>query len=443
MSESDSTHQPKSQIIERTQLEVSLRDSETRYREIFDDAPVALSVEDWSPVKNMIDKLSPEGGENWRAYFMDHRDRVIEAYDLVEILEVSNACLDLYGKKSVQEYLDASQGALVLPEELDAFVEVLLGFIEGRWQIDIESLDTKSDGSEIIIRSRGVIPPAHRHDWSRLIYSLEDITERRKIEQQLRQAQKMEAVGQLTGGVAHDFNNILTVITGNLELMSDHLDASSNMSNMIERCMKSAERGATLTQQLLSFSRNQLLQPAAVDINELASDMKELLVRAFGETIEIDFDGPADLWRCDADPTQLQNALLNLSINARDAMPSGGRLKIATANITLDEKISTARLEISPGQYVTLSVSDTGSGIEKETLEHVIEPFFTTKEVGKGSGLGLSMVYGFAKQSGGTLTIHSELDQGTTVILYLPRSAGHGDETAIEETTSLSTGAIA
>lgn len=260
--------------------------------------------------------------------------------------------------------------------------------------------------------------------------TVQDITEQVRTDEHLRQAMKMEAVGQLTGGVAHDFNNLLTVMLGNLELIRDKVEADDSLKGMIERGIKAAERGAALTSRLLAFSRKQTLLPTAVDLNKLVTDMTDMLSRALGETIEIRTSVPSNLWKCLVDGSQLENALLNLSINARDAMSDGGMLNIEMVNIILDDKISAAQAEVDLGQYVVLSVSDTGSGMSKETLAHAVEPFFTTKEVGKGSGLGLSMVYGFAKQSGGNATIHSAPGDGTTVKLYLPRSSAQNHPAA-------------
>ena len=263
--------------------------------------------------------------------------------------------------------------------------------------------------------------------------TVEDITERKLTEEKYLHAQKMEAVGQLTGGVAHDFNNLLTVILGNLELIHDRVSDDEATLAMIERGVKASERGAALTHRLLAFSRKQTLMPTNIDASTLVADMTDMLRRTLGETIEITTGGQEELWLCNADQPQLENALLNLSINARDAMADGGRLTIETANISLDDEGAAAQADVELGDYVLLSVSDTGSGIAEETLKHVVEPFFTTKEVGAGSGLGLSMVYGFAKQSGGAVTIHSQLEEGTTVKLYLPRAIELRDETHATE----------
>jgi signal transduction histidine kinase len=277
--------------------------------------------------------------------------------------------------------------------------------------------------------------------WLPSVQRLSDeITERKRTtdalrdrEAQLQQAQKMEAVGQLTGGIAHDFNNLLTVIIGNLKRIGDKVADDGKTHNMIERALRAAERGASLTHRLLAFSRKQALIPSEIDLNELASDMTNMLSRILGETTEIHVVETADLWRCRADRAQLESALLNLAINSRDAMPEGGTLTIRTANVTLGGGEQAAHAEAAPGDYVMLEVSDTGTGIPPDVLPQVFEPFFTTKDVGQGSGLGLSMIYGFAKQSGGDATIESELGRGTIIQLYLPRAAAQEDSRSADQ----------
>jgi PAS domain S-box-containing protein len=244
----------------------------------------------------------------------------------------------------------------------------------------------------------------------------------RAQEEQLRQAQKMEAVGQLTGGVAHDFNNLLQIILGNLETLQRNIPSDAGgIRRAVENAMSGARRAANLTAHLLAFSRRQPLEPKPIKINELVTDMSELFHRSLGETISVETVLAAGLWRAEADPNQLESALLNLALNARDAMPDGGKLTIETANAFIDENYAATHVEVAAGQYVVVSISDTGSGMSKRTLEQAFEPFFTTKEPGKGTGLGLSQIYGFAKQSNGHVKLYSEEGHGTTVKLYLPR----------------------
>lgn len=266
-----------------------------------------------------------------------------------------------------------------------------------------------------------------------LIYCVaRDVTEQRAharaladAEDALRQAQKMETLGQLTGGVAHDFNNLLQIVTGNLELLQRGLpEDQARLRRAADNAMAGAERAALLTQRLLAFSRRQPLAPERIDPNRLVSGMSDLLNRTLGETIEVETIQSARIWPVEIDVNQMENALLNLAVNARDAMPDGGKLTIEVANTHIDEDYAAQEAEVSPGQYVLISVSDTGQGMDEDVLSHAIEPFFTTKEVGRGTGLGLSMVYGFIKQSGGHIRVYSERGHGTTVKIYLPRFYG-------------------
>ena len=258
---------------------------------------------------------------------------------------------------------------------------------------------------------------------------VERTAELEKAHEALRQSQKMETVGQLTGGVAHDFNNLLQIVTGNLEILQRNLPPdSSRLKRAAESAMTGAKRAATLTQRLLAFSRRQPLAPKQISMNKLVLGMSELLHRTLGETIELETVPASGLWHVEADPNQLENAILNLAVNARDAMPDGGKLTIETSNTHLDRGYTAHNAEVTPGQYVVICVSDTGTGMDEATASRVFEPFFTTKEVGKGTGLGLSMVYGFVKQSGGHVKIYSELGHGTTVKVYLPRLLGATDE---------------
>jgi PAS domain S-box-containing protein len=260
-----------------------------------------------------------------------------------------------------------------------------------------------------------------------------DITERmqtqralRETQEQLAASQKMDAVGQLTGGIAHDFNNLLMVVIGNLETIqrAGNEVNNPNLLRATRNAMRGAQRAASLTNRLLAFSRRQALNPKPLDINKFLVGSAEFLGRSLGETIEIETVGAAGLWNVEVDSNQLEVALLNLAINARDAMPNGGKLTIEAANAILDREYCRSNPEVSPGQYAVVSVSDTGSGMDKDVLVRAFEPFFTTKDLGQGTGLGLSQVYGFVKQSGGHIKIYSEVGQGTSVKIYFPRFFG-------------------
>ena len=253
---------------------------------------------------------------------------------------------------------------------------------------------------------------------------IRDVTERTAAEERLRQAQRLEAVGQLTGGVAHDFNNILTVITGTIDILADAVAKEPQLAAVARMIDDAAHRGAELTQRLLAFARRQPLQPRETDINVLIVETAKLLRASLGEQVEIESMLDADAWPALIDPSQLSTALLNLAVNARDAMPGGGKLTLETGNVVLDEAYASHNPDVRPGPYVLIAVSDTGSGIPTAIRDKVFEPFFTTKEVGKGTGLGLSMVYGFVKQSNGHIKIYSEEGHGTSIKLYLPRVSG-------------------
>jgi PAS domain S-box-containing protein len=265
--------------------------------------------------------------------------------------------------------------------------------------------------------------PHDQGDVRRLVVSARDVTAQRALEEQLRQAQKMEAVGQLTGGLAHDFNNLLTAISGSLERMQVFVaqGRTADLDRYLHAAQSSAKRAAALTHRLLAFSRRQTLDARPCDVNRLVADMTELIRRTIGPAIELEVVGAAGLWSIVADVNQLENALLNLCINARDAMPDGGHLTIETANRWLDQRAARER-DLPPGQYVSLCVSDTGGGMTADIIARAFDPFFTTKPLGEGTGLGLSMVYGFMRQSGGQARIYSEIGQGTMVCLYFPRS---------------------
>ncbi|WP_082494577.1 CHASE3 domain-containing protein [Methylobacterium sp. Leaf108] len=245
------------------------------------------------------------------------------------------------------------------------------------------------------------------------------------LEEQLRQAQKMEALGQLTGGMAHDFNNMLAIVIGNLCLMRRRVEGGEiRIERYIDHALEGAERAATLTRRLLAFARRQPLQPEPLACNRLIATLAELVRGSLGETIHIETVLAGGLWQTMADASQLESAIVNLTVNARDAMPEGGRLTIETANAHLDEAYAQSHTDVAPGQYVLIAVTDDGSGMDPEVADRAVDPFFTTKAVGRGTGLGLSQVYGFVKQSGGHLKIYSEAGYGTTVKIYLPRLVG-------------------
>jgi PAS domain S-box-containing protein len=320
------------------------------------------------------------------------------------------------------------------PARFTAAKEVALA--KGEWAGRF--VKTTKDGRRVTVEANWTLVRDDRGAPVSIFAVDTDITERLALEEQLARSQKMEAVGQLTGGVAHDFNNLLGVISGNLELLDEQLQNRPELSELVQIAIRATDRGVTLTRSLLAFSCQQPLDPRPVDANVMVREMTALLRRTVPETIEIGV-APRATWQCEVDPGQLQNAILNLVLNARDAMPEGGRLTLETGNATLDAAYAAAHVEVTPGEYVMVAVSDTGLGMKPEVVARAFEPFFTTKEVGKGTGLGLSMVYGFAKQSLGHIMIYSEPGQGTTVRIYLPRSSADPRDRAVSDDAAADT----
>lgn len=286
-----------------------------------------------------------------------------------------------------------------------------------------EALRLRKDGSQVMVSVR--LSPIQQHGRTvgfSLIYR--DLTYTKGLEQQLQQAAKLEAVGTLAGGVAHDFNNLLTIICGYSEILLDQIAPGDATCGLIEQIKNAGERAASLTRQLLAFSRQQVLDLKVLDLNAIVSDTEKMLRRLIGEDISLRVILNPELRKVRADPGQIEQVIMNLAVNARDAMPQGGTLTIETANVALDESYARTHMEVQPGAYVMLAISDTGCGMDQATKARIFEPFFTTKEKGKGTGLGLATVFGIVKQSGGHIWVYSEVGQGTTFKIYLPRSEG-------------------
>jgi PAS domain S-box-containing protein len=344
-------------------------------------------------------------------YVKDHQGRY---------LMINSAGARLLGK-TVEEVIGRDDRELFSPDTAQAIMQHDRQVIALEEPQTLEEIATAAGETRTYLTTKGVYRDRHGQVIG-LIGMARDITELKRLEQQFRQAQKMEAVGRLAGGVAHDFNNLLTVINGNSELVFDSLRANDPNRELLAQVVNSGERAANLTRQLLAFSRKQMLQPEVVSLNIMLGQVLKLLQRLIGEDIELILLPADTLGLTKIDQGQFEQAIINLAVNARDAMPEGGQLTIETGNIDLDEHDAEQHPEVRPGRYVLVAVSDTGQGMDEATRARIFEPFFTTKEPGKGTGLGLAMVYGFIKQSGGHIEVFSELSHGTTFKLYLPRS---------------------
>ncbi|HEX9471151.1 MAG TPA: PAS domain S-box protein, partial [Bradyrhizobium sp.] len=370
--------------------------------------------------------------EERRRIFETSQDLILVTDTKGSFVQVSPSSMTILGYRP-DEMIGHSAVEFIHPDDLESTREEMRSARRGRHMRNFETRYVHKDGQAVTLTWMGAwSEPVRRH-----FFVGRDLTEKRAAEAQFRQAQKMEAVGQLTGGVAHDFNNILTVITGTIGILTDAVADSPQLVAIAKMIDEAAERGASLTKHLLAFARKQPLQPREIDVNALVLEIAKLLHPTLGEHIEIRPLLATDAWTALVDPNQLTTAILNLSLNARDAMPTGGKLTLETNNVYLDEGYAGMHSEVTVGNYVMIAVSDTGSGIPAAHLEKVFDPFFTTKDVGKGTGLGLSMVFGFVKQSNGHIKIYSEEGHGTTVKVYLPRATGL-DLTAAEEMVSLS-----
>jgi two-component system, cell cycle sensor histidine kinase and response regulator CckA len=376
---------------ERRQAETALRESEERYRTLVEG------------VRDVIFALSPEG----------------------TITSLNPAFQTITGWQRA-EWVGRAFERLVHPEDLPHALELLGRVVRGELR-PVSQFRVGTAKGDYRMVEFSATPQLLEQRLIGILGIGRDVTERVQLEQQLRQAQKMEAVGRLAGGIAHDFNNILTAITGYADLLLDDLSAADPRRKDVEEVRKAAERAAGLTRQLLAFSRQQILQPKIIDVNALVGDLEKMLGRLLGEDVALGTRLDPAVGRVKADAGQLEQVLMNLAVNARDAMPEGGKLTIETANIDLDERYAADHYPARPGPYVMVAVTDTGVGMSEETQAHMFEPFFTTKEKGKGTGLGLATVYGIIKQSGGFIWVYSELGHGSSFKIYLPRVEEAGD----------------
>ena len=386
----------------------------------------ARAREKWRESEEVF-RLLVDGAQDIAIYMVDSEGRVSTWNKGAERIK-GYAASEIIGQNFSSFFTQADRDNGVPQRNLETAMRTGKSESEG-WRV-------RRDGSQFWA---SVILDTIRDDSGTLIGFLKvtrDMTARRTIEEQLRHSQKMEAVGQLTGGIAHDFNNLLAVIIGNIETLQrrEHFTDPS-VVRRLDLAMRAAERGAAVTRRLLAFSHRQSLLPKPLNLNRIVAAMSEILERTLGEDVIVEAFPDPQLWQTYADENQLESAILNLAINARDAMPQGGTLTIETSNVTLDQVYAASHPDLQAGQYVVLAISDTGVGMSEDTIANAFMPFFTTKEAGHGTGLGLSQVYGFVRQSGGTVRIRSKLGEGSTLTLYFPRMLGGDPKTEVQDPT--------
>jgi len=390
---------------------------------------ISKSARDITESKQTLKALTQEMEER-RRIFDTSNDLILVTDTSGNFIQVSPSVTAILGYQP-EDMIGHSAVEFIHPDDLESTRNEMRAARRGQSKRNFETRYIDKEGKAVALNWTGTwSEPVRRH-----FFIGRDLTEKQAAEAQLRQVQKMDAVGQLTGGVAHDFNNILTVITGTIGMLEEAVANDPQLVAVARLIDEAAERGANLTRHLLAFARKQPLQPREIDVNSLVLEAAKLLHPTLGEHIEIAPLLAEDAWTALVDPSQLTTAVLNLALNARDAMPHGGKLALETNNFYLDENYAGMHSEVAPGNYVMIAVSDTGTGIPAALLERVFDPFFTTKEVGKGTGLGLSMVFGFVKQSGGHIKIYSEEGHGTSVKIYLPRATGL-NQTAAEAQVS-------
>lgn len=396
-------------------------------RTMFEGRPAIIgTLEDVTETRKSEEKLR-ESEARYRDLFENSVDAIYLSTPRGKILDINPAGVRLFGFPSKQELLELDDIAEFYENREDR--EVFKRTLEARGMVrDFEVKIKKKDGQHLTVLDTASVVLNDKGEVAGYHGILRDLTEKRRLEEQLFQSQKLESLGQLTSGIAHDFNNVLGGIMGFTELALEKTEQNKVVHDYCTKIFSLAERAAKITRQLLAFARRQILMPKDISLNELIGDLFELLPRLLGEHVETSFIPGEDLKTVRADPSQLEQVLLNLAVNASDAMPNGGKLIIETSNAFLDEAYCASHVNVEPGEYAMVSVSDTGFGIDPETLQHIFEPFFTTKTVGKGTGLGLAVVHGIIQQHGGSINVYSEIGKGSTFKLYLPAVAGAAEK---------------
>ncbi len=421
-----SIHNLEAEVSERKHTEDALRVSEERYRGLFENAPVSLWVEDLSQVKAYTDKLRRNGVIDFKQHFEYHPEEITKCMSMIKVLDINKRSLELYQSDSKKDLLWNIDK--ILPDEmLSSFSEMFIAIANNEVQGELEITNRTLADDLLHLYLQWFVAPGSRQRYDRIFLALMDLTDRIKVErekiqleEQLLQAQKMESIGTLAGGISHDFNNILQAISGYSQLLLFDKRVDDSDYKSLNEINNAALKASELTQQLLTFSRKVKSNLKPTNLNNEIRAIKDILERTIPKMVHIQLHLNKDIQRINADENQIEQILMNLGINASQAMPEGGRLIFETASVELDDEYCRGHLGAEPGDFVLVTVSDTGSGMDKETLGHIFEPFFTTKETGSGTGLGLAMVYGIVKNHGGYIMCYSEPGQGSCFKIYFP-----------------------
>ena len=405
---------------EHKRVEQALQKSEERYHSLFENSPISLWEEDFSAVKEYLEELRESGTKDFRDYFDENPEELVKLANLVRIVDINETTLKIYKAGSKEELLSGFSKTFT-EESWDVLKEELIAIASGKTFFESEAVTKTLTGETNHIVLRWVAAPGHEKNLSKVLVSMIDITERKRIEEQFLQSQKMEAIGRFSAGVSHDLNNLLTAMTAYSDLLLDSLAEHDDLRSYVDEIKEAVSKAAILTKQLVVFGRKAVFQPKLLDLNAVVASMEDMLRRMIGEDIELVTRLNQGVGSVRADKGQIEQVIMNLVVNARDAMDLGGKLTIETTEVSLDETYANHHVNVEPGPYVMLAVSDTGYGMEEEVRSHIFEPFFTTKEHDKGTGLGLSTAFGIVKQSNGHIWVYSEPGQGTAFKIYLPR----------------------
>lgn len=402
------------QMFELKQTQDSLRMSENRYITLFDDSPISLWEQDFSAVKTHIDNLRKSGINDFKAYFETHSEDVKRLASMVKVVEANKSTLELYKADSKEDFL-GSLTSIFNEESYDVFKEELIAITEGKIRFESENINKKLTGETIHIFLSWSVAPGHEESYSKIIVSIADITQRKKMEKEIIKARKLESLGVLAGGIAHDFNNILTAIMGNVSLAKIYTKPEDKIFEKLTNAEKACLRAKDLAQQFVSLSRGDAPIKKITSITEVLKNSVNFALA--GSRIRSEFSIPDDLWTVEIDEGQIRQAVNNLALNAREAMPEGGAINIKAENVTLS---SDSSIPLKEGRYIKISIKDRGTGIPPGHLSKIFDPYFTTKS--KGSGLGLTTSYSIVTKHDGCITVESELGKGTTFFIYLPAS---------------------